>query len=422
MRHTMHDGHGGVPAQRSDQSPLTVKLAAGLLLLLALCGPAAHALEGEPFGFYVGGGLTYDNNLLRLPGNISPAQTGVGDRPRGTWIGNAFVRATTDLTPGRQRIRGYIQGNAFRYDEYSYLNWQGVDLGAAWLWQFGDRWSGTLAYDRLKFLSGLADLRALVQNLRTVQIARAEGEYWLHPSWRLTGGYTRTEIENSDALIATTDLNENAFGVGFKYVSTERNYVVFGARYTEGDYPNRAAPSVIGDTSYDQYDAGVDVAWALGGNTDIAGRVAYTERKFPSLSQRDFAGPTGNVRVIWRATVRTGIVAQVRREIGGIEDVTANYILTSAVRVAPYWAVTERVRLEASYEYQVRDYRGEPGVAIGLLPQREDKYNFLGASAVWTPTRNWQLGLGLLYSTRRSNIPDNDFNDLAVSTTVRWGF
>lgn len=395
--------------------------AAGAFLALAsVCGPA-HALEGEPFGFYVGGGLTYDDNILRLPSNISPAQTGVGDRPRGSFIGNAFVRATTDLTPGRQRIRGYIQGNAFRYDDYSYLNWEGVDLGAAWLWQVGDRWNGNLSYDRLKFLSGLADLRALVQNLRTVQIARADAEYWLHPSWRLTGGYTYTTIDNSDAAIATTNLTENAFGLGFKYITTEKNWVVFGARYTDGDYPNRSVPTVIGDTGYDQYDIGIDVGWALGGNTDVAGRLAYTERRFPNLSQRDFSGPTGNIRADWRWTAKTGVAAVVRREIGGIEDVTANYILTSAVRAAPYWLVTERIRLEAFYEYQIRDYRGEPGLAI-LGPQREDKYNFVGVNGTWTPTRNWQLGLGLVYSNRNSNIPNNDFDDLTAFLTLKWGF
>jgi hypothetical protein len=120
--------------------------------------------------------------------------------------------------------------------------------------------------------------------------------------------------------------------------------------------------------------------------------------------------------------VRTGVVAVVRREIGGIEDVTANYILTTAARVAPYWRLSERVRFEGWYEYQDRDYRGEPGVAIGLGPQRNDKYNFVGANAVWTPGRNWQLGLGLVYSTRNSNLPNNDFNDVTAFATARKGF
>lgn len=376
----------------------------------------------KPFGFYVGGGASFDNNFLRLPSNISPAQAGVGDRPRATWIFNGFVRATTDLEVGRQRIRGYIQGNSFRYDEYSYLNWEGVDLGAAWLWQVGNRWNGTLSYDRVKFLSASDDFRPVVQNLRTVQIARAEAEYWLHPSWRLTGGYVGTSIDNSEATVATTNLNENAFALGFKFVSTERNWVIFGARYTDGDYPNRSQPSVIGDTGYKQYDVGANVSWALGGKTELLGRVAYTELHYPNLSQRDFSGPTGNIRLDWRPTGRTGVTAVVLREIYGVEDVTANYIVTTAARIAPYWRITERIRLETWYEYQVRDYRGEPGVAVGLIQEREDKYNFVGISATWTPTRNWQLGLGLVYSNRSSNRPDNDFDDLTAYASVRFGF
>jgi exopolysaccharide biosynthesis operon protein EpsL len=392
--------------------------AAGLVLIVAL---PVHALEGEPFGLYVGGGLSYDNNLLRLPNSVSPSEAGVGNRPRGTWIGNAFVRATTDLTPGRQRIKGYIQANAFRYDDYSYLNWEGVDFGAAWLWQVGNLWNGTLSYDHLKFLSGFADLRPFVQNLRTVQIARADAEYWLHPSWRLTGGYTLTVLDNSQATIATTDLTENAFGLGFKFVSTERNWVIFGARYTDGDYPNRSQPSLIGDTGYKQYDAGVDASWALGGKTELLGRLAYTKRDFPNLTQRNFSGPTGNIRLDWRPTGRTGVTGIVRREIGGIEDVTANYIVTSAVRIAPYWRITERIRLESWYEYQVRDYQGAPGVAAGVIQAPKEKYNYFGFSATWTPTRNWQLGLGFVYSNRNSNIPLNDFDDFTTYATVRFG-
>ena len=59
------------------------------------------------------------------------------------------------------------------------------------------------------------------------------------------------------------------------------------------------------------------------------------------------------------------------REIGGVDDVTANYILTSSASIAPYWLVTPKVRLGATYQYLIRDYRGEPGVAIGLVEQRE---------------------------------------------------
>ena len=397
-------------------------VAGGAVLAIAVAA-RADAFEGEDvFSYFLGGGLSYDNNLLRLPDGFSPADVGVGDRPRGTWVANAFARVAMDAPISRQRIRAYVQPNVYRYDEYSYLNWEGVDFGGAWLWEAGNRWKGTLSYDQTKFLSGLADFRALTQNLRTVEIARANAEYWLHPRWRLTGGYTGTFISNSGALLASTDVNTNAFGAGFKFVSTQQNHVIFGARYTDGDYPNRPQPTIIGDTGFTQYDVGIDLAWAIGGKTDLVGNLAYTRREFPNLSQRDFDGPTGSLRLDWRATASTGLTAAVRRQIGGIDDVTANYILTSAASVAPYWLVTPKFQLGASYQYQVRDYRGEPGVALGLFDQREDRYNFFGANANWTPTRNWQIGFGVVYSTRSSNIPNNDFDDVTTTLTAQFGF
>ena len=384
----------------------------------------ARAIEGEDvWSASVGGTLSYDNNLLRLPDGVSPADVGRGDRPKGTWITTAFVRGVMDLPVSRQRFGAYVQGNVYRYNDYSYLNWEGVNFGGSWLWEAGNRWNGTLSYDHLEFLSGLTDLRALIQNLRTVQIARANAEYWLHPRWRLTGGYTGTFISNSDDVIATSNVNTNAFGAGFKFVSTRQNFIMFGAHYTDGDYPNRSEPTIIGDTGFKQYDAGVIFSWGLlGGKSELLGEIAYTERDFPNLTQRDFSGVTGNVRFNWRATGASGIEAIVRRDIGSVTDVTANYILTTAARIGPYWLITPRIRLDAWYEYMNRDYEGQPGVAIDLIEQREDRYNYVGLSASWTPTRNWRVGLGVVYSTRSSNRPDRDFDDVTTTATVQFGF
>ena len=61
-------------------------------------------------------------------------------------------------------------------------------------------------------------------------------------------------------------------------------------------------------------------------------------------------------------------------------------------------------------------------MAIGLVEQREDRYNYFGVNATWTPTRNWELGLGVVYSKRDSNIPNNDFDDLTTTVTVQFRF
>jgi exopolysaccharide biosynthesis operon protein EpsL len=383
--------------------------------------PPAGALEEDTWTFGVGGGLAYDDNLLRLPSDASPARLGVGDRPRGTWVMNGFARVAFDGRASRQRFRGFVQGNLYRFGDYSYLDWQGVDLNATWLWEAGNRWNGTLAYDRVEFLSGLADFTALVQNLRSVETARANAEYWLHPRWRLTGGFTGTFLRNSSAALRGTNLDQYAYGAGFKYVSTQQNFVVFGARYTRGEYPERAAPSFIADNRFTQYDVGVDLSWAVGGKAELLGNIAYTRRELPNIPSRDFSGPTGNLRLVWRASGKTGIDALLQRGIGAVDDVTANYIVTDTARLAPYWLASDKVRLDAYYQYQRRDYQGDPGLVSGL-PQREDRLRFAGLGARWQPSRNWQVGLNYVYSTRSSNYPSLDFTDNTLSATVQFAW
>jgi exopolysaccharide biosynthesis operon protein EpsL len=389
------------------------------LALATTVAAPAWALEEDVWTFTVGAGAAWDDNLLRLPDNVSPAQVGVGDRPRASWITNAYARAAFDKPVSRQRFRGFVQGNLYNYSDYSYLNWNGLDFNGAWLWEAGNRWNGTLSFDQITFLSGLADFLALTQNIRTVDTARATAEYWLHPRWRLSGGFTGTFLRNSSDVLRGTNLDQYAYGLGFKFVSTSQNHIIFGARYTQGDYPERVLPSFIADNRFTQYDAGVDLSWGLGGNAELAGNVAYTKRDLPNIPSRNFAGPTGNLKLNWRTSGKTGVNALLQRGIGAVEDVTANYIVTDTARIAPYWFVSPKVRVDAWYQYQRRDYAGDPGLIPGI-PQREDRYNYIGAGATWVPTRNWQIGLNYVYSTRSSNYPQFDFNDNTVGATVQF--
>ncbi len=387
------------------------------LALAVLAATRVQALEGEdPWGVSFGGGLAHTENLLRLPAGVTPAQAGVGDRPRGTWIVNGYARGALDLRAGRQRLTASVQANSYRYADYSYLNWEGVDYGGAWLWEVGNRWTGTLSYEHTKFLSGLADFQAVIQNLRTVDVARAAAEYSIDPRWRLTGAFTGTFVDNSTAQLAANNLNEYAYGGGLKYVSARESYVTLGGRYARGDYRDRPFPTQF-DNAYDQYDVGVDTFWVFGPKSEIGGHAGYTWREFPNLPQRDFSGPTGRLRFTWRPTEKTGLGVFVRREIGAIEDEVADYVVTTAGRVAPVWQITPKVQLEAALERQHRDYRADP-----QFFQREDRYTFANLGAVWRPTRNWEISLAVQYSTRNSNFPGNDYRDVSTYGTLRFGF
>jgi exopolysaccharide biosynthesis operon protein EpsL len=394
------------------------RCSAGVLAVAVAC--TAHALEeqGDRWSFFVGGGLTYDDNLLRLPNGVQPVEVGVGNRPLGTWIANGFARVLLDVPVSRQRFRLDLTANTYGFDAYSYLNWSGWNGRADWLWEAGNRWKGTASVARVQTLTSFADFRNFrTGNILTVDSVLVDADYWIHPNWRIVGAANYLRGRNNQAVLAFNDIDQYWVEAGVRYVSTAQNWLRPSVRYTHGEYPERPLLTLVSDSSFDQYDIGLDFLWRLSGASELTGRIAYTDRRYPNVAIRNFSGPTGRVNYSWLATGKTGVNLLLLREIGAVDDITATYIVTSSVAVTPYWLVTPKLRLEASYQWTNRDYAGQP-VVLGI-PQRDDVYNFARLGATWTPTRNWSVSLAYQFSDRTSNFPGQQFNDNLGTLTVQ---
>ena len=63
------------------------------------------------------------------------------------------------------------------------------------------------------------------------------------------------------------------------------------------------------------------------------------------------------------------------------------------------------------------------GEVLLTFPHIEDQLNFVRAGAIWTPTRNWLVRLGVQWSNRDSNRSGFDFSgDTVVFGTIQFGF
>jgi exopolysaccharide biosynthesis operon protein EpsL len=396
--------------------------AAGFAMAAVMLQPA-HALEEDQdvWSFFVGGSASYDDNFLRLPNGVQPEQVGVGNRPRGTWIYTGYARVLMSVPVSRQRFRLDLTGYSNRYADYSYLDFYSWNGRAEWLWEAGNRWKGVALITRTESLTSFADFRDFSSgNILTAYNALVDADYWIHPNWRIVGAVNYLQGRNSQPILAFDNLNQYSVEGGVRYISTAQNWLRPTLRYTRGEYPQREVPSFITDTSFDQYDLGLDLYWRFTGASEINGRLAYTERKLPNLSARNFSGPTGRLTYNWTPRGTGGVSLLALREIGAITDVTATYIVTSTLGVTPYWLVTPKLRLEASYNRTNRDYAGQP--AIGGIPQRDDKYNFARLGATWVPTRNWTVTLGYQFSDRTSNFPGLQFDDNTYTLTAQFAW
>jgi exopolysaccharide biosynthesis operon protein EpsL len=379
--------------------------------VLSTTALAAEAKEGDVWNFSIGDVVTYDSNILRLPSGTSPQNFGLPQDSRGAFYNQLYGKMLFNLPVRQQRFLADFTLSDNRYDDFGYLNWRGLNGTAQWLWVLGRRWKGDLTYVREMGLSDPADFRAFgARNVHTTDAGTLNADFWLQTNWHIAGGVNATRFRNSAAILDANEVNQYHGELGLKYEARDNNFVRLMGRYTYGEYPNRAAPTLVADTEYEQYDVGIDGSWQVTGASRLYGRVDYTQRKYPNLSFRDFSGPTGRVGYDWAITVKTGLNFLLLREIGALEDITALYVLTTAGSVKPYWEITSKVRLEGNLERVRREYEGAFGTTATPVPEREDRFTAYGLTITWNPTFNWLFGAGYQHLTRGSNAPLLDFS------------
>ena len=388
-------------------------------------GPLLELPESEfPGRFWFGAGVDvgHDNNVFRLQSGDTPATFGAAGRPNSSTITRVYGQANMDLPVGRQRFLAQLTVSDYSFSGLSYLNYIAPEFRGAWAWQAGNDWQGEITYNHLQSIASFLDTRPIEKNLQTLDYASASGEYSLTPRWRIGGGVIGYNASNSAEFAQGGNVRQVTGELGVKYLATDQNYIrAFGA-YSRGEYPDRT-PSPLFDDAYTQTEFGFDVLYGVSDITFLRGRVGYTSRQYPNVSQRDFSGPTGRLDFTWGISPKTSIDFNVRRELGVFETADSSYYVTTAVGVAPHWQILPKLRLEGAYEHWWRQYFGEPATLIGLLPQRRDQLNFVRAGGLWSPTRNWLVRLGVQWSDRSSTRAAFDFSsDTVIFGTVQFGF
>lgn len=219
-----------------------------------------------------------------------------------------------------------------------------------------------------------------------------------------------------------------------KFQPKTGNLIGLTLRQTQGKYPNRevafdpASGLVLGrvNNSYDQTDAEVNGNWRMTGQSRVYGRLGYTSRKHDQLSERDFSGVTARVNYNWAIEGKTAINVVVRREIGGVDDIDAAYVLTDGITLNPVWYPTAKVSLSAKYDWARRRYEGDPfGVLAGSasgLSVRKDTLNTASITATYLPLRSLQLSLTLQRERRTSSREFVDYDDNFASVSAQFTF
>lgn len=376
----------------------------------------------RPIRFSVSSGIDHDSNLFRLS-STTDAQAAIGTRDKSETMYHLGAGFKADLPISRQHLLLEGEVTEHLFDRFSVLDYLGYKAGARWNWAAKDILSGNLGYRRQRFISSFGELQGLVKDLITEDHAFAEAGYHLTPRWKLRGGVDFFNFDHSDPTRRTLDNHTISGTLGIDYVTPASNSIGVQVKYTDGTFDNREffVGSFV-DNGFQEVEASVVANWNITAKSHIDARAGFTSRNHDQLSQRDFDSFTGRLSYDWKPLAKTLLNVSAWREIRSIEDVTASFVQETGVSVGPAWAPTSKIILQGKLVYEERDFRGDPGFALQLAPQREDLFRGAKFTAGYTPRRWIQLGAAWELGDRSSNVSGRQYDYYAVSGNVRINF
>ena len=391
--------------------------------------------DGDAVKFNLGAGVAYDDNVFRLPSNITPAQEAglraSGSSARSDTIFTLSAGAAINKDISRQNIQLGASVNQLLYTEHTDFDTTLLNLGATWNWRVGNELSGQVGYKQNQYPSQFLEVQTFTPNKRTVAIPFVSIGYQFHPSWEVRGGYQFVDITNSAERFRLSDLEQSQYEGAVRYRTQFGNLVDLYYRFTDGKRPNVETALLVTDPllqrpgQFEQNDVGLRVErWELSGRSRFEGFLAYTNRSYDQFASRDYSGPTGTLTFVYLPTGNTSVSLSVYRLIGAFTDVTTNYIVTTGVTLAPTWQATSKLAFGMNAFYQNRDYQGDPGIVTAVLgeDQRKDDLYSVGVNATYAILRSLKGTLYYTYTRRDSNIDQRDFRDNIVGAGIDWAF
>ena len=380
-----------------------------------------QAAELERFRFFTVAEVTHDRNVFRLADSTN-TQLALGHDQRSDTATTLGVGVDMRLPISRQEVLAHVSIERSKYSTYSQLDYTARDLSANWKWVAGNNLSGDLSVGDSESLSDFADLNSTQRNLRQVRQYAAAPWFRWQPNWIVRGRVQRLEIGNSLASAADGNLRANMIEGGMQYQSDASNSVGVLVRRGHGRYPNR---QVVGGLSinnaYTQDELEGFVDWRMPERWRTQARVAQVRRRHDEFSNRNFSGMTGRLTQDWFVAGKSTVTFVARREIGAYEDITSNYVVTTAARLSANWLATDKLSLNASVERRQRAFQGDPGLLAGVT-QREDRHWNAALSASFEVMRNLLLSLQVSHETRISNLIQRDYKTTVIDANARLSF
>src|SRR3990170_3646874 len=207
------------------------KLALGLVAGMLVQSAAAQEALPLKLAVVLGGSVVWDANVFRLPGSVDPL-TAVGKPNKDDRITTTYVGLRIDKSFAQQRFQLDVTKTTYRYNSFTFLDFDALDYRGAWLWHLTPRVSGTLSTEHRQALVPFADFRAFQRNISDTDRRIFNLDGWLAGGWHLLLGVFDAETRYTQVFLPQTSSRVKGAEAGLKYIAASGSSVTATRRST----------------------------------------------------------------------------------------------------------------------------------------------------------------------------------------------
>jgi exopolysaccharide biosynthesis operon protein EpsL len=326
-----------------------------------------------------------------------------------------------DIPVSRQHFIGKASISKNQFERFGYLDYDGRDVLAKWVWQAGNLWSGDAGYSNTSTLSNYTQTQSVERNVRTAANSFVNADFLLHPGLHLHFGASSYDITYEAQAQRASDFTLNSVESGVNYASRANSTLGLVLRAMDGRYPNQ---QVVGasavDNSFRQTELNGVASWIYSGKCTFRGNLGYTQRKHTQLAERDFSGMTGRATMNWMAGGSTAIGISVWRDIESYQDVISSYVVSNGIGINPVWNPTAKLNVQGGLRYETAAFEGDPGFHVAGLPLRSDTISSANLGLSYNALRSTQLSVSFQTEHRSSNYSSRAYQDSIVMGSIRF--
>ncbi len=384
-----------------------------------LTGIAASADQFDTLNYSASAGVSYDDNIFRLPSGVDPLQA-IGHPTKSDLIETESIGINLDKRYANQELQLKANVTNNKFNTFSNLDYVNTIYNATWNWTLTSKFNGTLSDSRTQTLNSFTDIHIYSRNLTTTDTPHLAADWWLINNWHLTFGATDSKTTSTQSVINNQSYTSQVTEWGVKYTPADGSSIAFVSRNIQNQNINSSLNYyLLVDTENSETQKELDMNWLLSGKSVLSGNLIYIDHQNPTFNQRDFSGSEGTLNYLYSVSDKTSLKISFNRSIGSWYDLYSSYNINDTFLIAPSWQISSKTNMHVEVSRSKANYFGS------IMPNTIARFDEIQTEMLgfdWFPQLSVKMSTMIQNSLRYSNYSSYSYYDKSANVTVQITF